>query len=113
MQSANYNLQYALSIPELGPFAVALGVVANLTGALANGSSLAMDATRQLVFEEPYTFGSGAWFLVTQCSDAVREELRSDPDRGWKSYITDCVGSTVDDKRRAYWNRARQVLGIS
>lgn len=59
MQSADFNQKYAMSIPGLAP----------KVAAVANDA----DAIRGLLTSNDYyDFGSGAWFLATQCTPAVR-----------------------------------------
>lgn len=55
-------------------------------------------------------FGSGAWFLTTQCSEEVRAALADGSESGWRRYIADCVGTSVSEERKAYWERAVEAL---
>ena len=98
MQSAAFNQKYAASIPALKDKVAAAG---NNAGAV----------TALLTANGEYDFGSGAWFLTTQCSKAVRDGLRNCSVDGWKAYITECVGTTVTPDRQAYFDRAVQALG--
>ncbi|KAL8722610.1 MAG: hypothetical protein Q9225_000916 [Loekoesia sp. 1 TL-2023] len=100
MQSPEFNLKYAQSIPGLKDKLAAAGsdpkaVLALLT---ANGE---------------YDFGSGAWFLTTQCSDTVKAGLKTGSLAGWQSYITDCIHTTATPERQAYWERAAKALGVT
>jgi hypothetical protein len=103
MQMINYNVLYAQSIPSL---------VANVTAITggASGASLSTDqanAVRDLLTsDDNLDFGSGAWFLTTQCPAAIRTELQTGSLAGWEQYISSCVGTTVTDDREAYWTRA-------
>ncbi|KAL8842735.1 MAG: hypothetical protein Q9170_000391 [Blastenia crenularia] len=99
MQYPQYNMKYAQSIPALKDKLAAVGsdpkaVLALLT---ANGE---------------YDFGSGAWFLMTQCSDTVRAGLKTGSLAGWQSYITECIHTTATPDRQAYWERAAKAMGV-
>lgn len=100
MQSPTYNDKYASSIPELSDqYAAAKGNV-----------SAVLDV---LLTDKKYDFGSAAWFLNTQCTDSVREELQKGSEEGWEEYTSSCIGTTVTDERKAYWTKAKSVLGVS
>lgn len=99
MQSPSYNQQYAASIPALA--SRYRSVKGNVTAVLD-----------LLLSDETYDFGSAAWFLTSQCTPAVRAALRSGSEDGWRGYITNCVGTTVTDDRKAYWVRAVKALGV-
>lgn len=100
MQSPTYNKKYAESIPAL-------------QSSLSSVSNDPAGILSLLVANEDYDFGSGAWFLTTQCSNDVRTQLQTGSESGWESYISNCVGTTVTDARKAYWTRAIQALGVS
>lgn len=92
MQSQNYNEAYAAS-RGLGPFVM----VENMMEALTT---------------DEYAWASAAWFLETQCSSDIRNDLETRGRAGWEAYLTDCVGTTVDGGRVAYWQRACAALGV-
>jgi hypothetical protein len=48
-----------------------------------------------LVNGERWSFASAAWFLATQCSGEVRQGLAASTKEGWKTCLTDCVGTTL------------------
>lgn len=96
MQMVNYNQEYASSIPELQP---------KVAGASDND-------VLALVTPDEYNFGSGPWFLATQCSDSVRQALQAGTDDGFRAYMA-CVGVTAGDDRLAYWTRAKAAFGLS
>ncbi|CAG7939444.1 unnamed protein product [Penicillium salamii] len=98
MQSPAFNKKYAASIPAVKDKAAETSDPADLLDLLRN------DGTTD--------FGSGAWFLTTECSKEVRSALADGPEAGWKKYITDCVGTTITDDRKAYWDRAVKALGV-
>lgn len=97
MQSPEFNKKYAASIPALKD--------------KIDGASPA-DLLDLLRNDGATDFGSGAWFLTTQCSKDVRSALADGSESGWEKYTTDCVGTTVTDDRKAYWQRAIKALGV-
>lgn len=99
MQMPPYNLKYAESISELS----------DKLGPVRDDPAKVLDL---LLSDEKYDFGSGAWFLTSHCSSDVRDALKSGSEAGWKRYISDCVGTTATDDRKAYWTRAAQALGV-
>jgi hypothetical protein len=98
MQSPSYNKKYASSIPALKDQVAKVGDPADLLDLLRG--------------DETYDFGSGAWFLTTQCSKDVRAKLQDGSESGWQMYISDCVGTSVTDERKEYWERAVKALGV-
>lgn len=96
MQMTSYNRKYAASIPEIHD-------------ELENVKDDPVAVLDLLLTMDNYSFASAAWFLTTQCSSAVRKELQSGSDEGWVAYTSQCIGTTVTDKRRAYMDRAREV----
>ena len=100
MQMAPINAKYAASIPEIKDKAAAAGSDVN--------------AVLKLLTANPdYDFGSAAWYYSTQCSPDVKKGLQSGSADGWNAYITDCVQTTVDDKRKDYYNRAAKAFGLA
>ena len=98
MQSGDFNLKYAASIPELSqPMA---------------GSSDANKALTLLTSNDYYDFGSGAWFLATQCDPAVRSGLDSGSLAGWQAYITTCINTQPTPERQGFWEQAKQALAV-
>jgi hypothetical protein len=102
MQMINYNILYANSIPELAPKVAALG---------GTTTTDQMNSLLALVTDDNYNFGSGPWFLTTQCA-SVRTQLQTSPDAGFSAYMA-CVGVTLTDDRTAYWTRAKAAFGLS
>lgn len=94
-----FNLEYADSIPGL----------ADRLGPVRDDPDAVLEL---LLSDEEYDFGSGAWFLTSQCSSGVREALRTGSEDGWKRYVSECVGTTVTEDRKAYWRRAAKALGV-
>jgi hypothetical protein len=107
MQMANYNLEYALSIPALVP-AVQKITTATTTSGLSDDQ---LNAIRALVLPDQYSWATGAWFLTAQCA-GVADDLEKDADSGFTSYMS-CVGTTATSDRLAYFTRAKTAFGIS
>ena len=99
MQSPTYNLKYAQSIPELKP---------NMTDINTSDVTAVL---KLLTYYSNYDFGSGAWFLATQCDQAVRDGLQSGSAAGFSKYLQ-CIGTTETSDRDAYYQRAKSVLGV-
>lgn len=97
MQSPHYNTLYASSIPSL-------------TGLLRQTNGNVTQILDLLTANPEWDFGSGAWFLVSQCDEQTRRELRTGSVQGWKAYIEGCVGTSVNERRRAVWERAVRAL---
>ena len=100
MQMPDYNLKYAQSILPLKDKLAAAGTDPKAVLAL-------------LTADGNLDFGSAAWFLTTQCSPAIRTALQAGTMEGWKSYIKDCVQTTVTPDRQAYWEKAAKAFGVS
>ena len=95
MQMISYNQKYASSIPELA-------------GKVAGASD---DDVLALVTPDKYNFGSGPWFLTTQCTDDQRKQLQAGTDAGFSAYMS-CIGVEATDERLAYWKRAKTAFGL-
>lgn len=104
MQMAEFNLEYARSIPALS------GSVANVTS-VDGQSDAELNRILDLVVPDAYCFASGPWFLETQCGGQILAQLVQDIDLGFESYMG-CVGVAVTEDRRAYLGRAKQAFGI-
>jgi hypothetical protein len=107
MQMANFNLQYARSIPELADKANAI-----TTGGTDGLSPDQLNAILNLVLPDQYSFASAAWFLTSQCGPTVRAELEAATDAGYKGYMV-CVGTEATADRMAYWARAKAAFGLA
>lgn len=105
MQMYSFNLEYAMSIPELKDQASQYS--ADETSPDKQNALLA------LVQDDKYNFGSGPWFLSTKCPDA-KDALSAgkDLDAGFQTYMT-CVGVTIDSERQAFWDRAKAAFNLS
>ena len=97
MQSPSYNKKYAASLPDIAD--------------AASQASSADKVLDLLVNNAEYDFGSGAWFLTTQCDKGVRKRLQSGSEEGWEVYIRDCVDTEANGERRKYWEKAVHALG--
>lgn len=96
MQSAEYNAKYAAQIPDL-------------SNKVAGAHGSPDEIVHLLTANDWYDFGSGAWFLATQCSPAVRAALQKGDIPGWTKYI-EIVGTTVTEKRQAGFQTALKAL---
>ncbi|KAJ5415145.1 hypothetical protein N7465_003840 [Penicillium sp. CMV-2018d] len=99
MQSPSFNKKYASSLPDLK----------DKLPAVSNSPADLLDLLRN---DGATDFGSGAWFLTTQCSKEVRSALADGSETGWQRFISDCVGTSVTDERKVYWERAVKAIGV-
>ncbi|KAJ6178027.1 hypothetical protein N7519_008488 [Penicillium mononematosum] len=99
MQSPAFNKKYASSLPELK----------DKLPSVSNSPEELLDLLRS---DSATDFGSGAWFLTTQCSKDVRTALADGSETGWQRFISDCVGTSVTEERREYWERAVEAIGV-
>ena len=104
MQMAPYNLKYAKQIDAVK------GKVANYTST-DSLSDDELNAILALVTPDKYNFASGPWFLKTQCTQSVRDQLDANADSGFQAYMQ-CVGTAVTSDRLAYFDRAKKAFGI-
>ena len=99
MQSKDFNLKYAQSIPAL-------------SGKLAAAQAAGPDGVVSLLIAySDYDFGSAAWFLTSQCTPDVVSGLKKAGSASFGAYL-DCIGTTATDDRTAYYNRALAALGV-
>lgn len=109
LQMPKYNLLYALAIPELKDKAT------EIAGGVTDGASLSDDkknAILDLVLPDDYTWGSGAWFLATQCGQDVRDSLAAGTVKGFTLYM-DCIGTSATEDRVEYWTRAKAAFNMA
>ncbi|KAJ4135515.1 hypothetical protein NW765_009487 [Fusarium oxysporum] len=104
MQMPNYNLLYAKSIPELAKGWQGIESVEGLSD--QELGDLLDDVT-----VDKYNFGSGPWFLKTQCKEDVRQAFKTDVDTGFQKYIEECVGTDLQP-RLEYFQRAKTAFGL-
>jgi hypothetical protein len=107
MMMPNYVLLYAKSIPALATQLSAITASDSITGL----SDDQLNAVRALVLPDAYTWGSGAWFLTTQCA-SVRPALQAGGQAGFEAYMS-CLGVTATSDRLAYWTRANAAFGLA
>jgi hypothetical protein len=105
MQMFDFNYEFAMSKPELAS-QVPTGDASAFTDEQKN-------QVLALVMPDEYSFESAAWFLKTKCEPAVLDQLASDPDAGFLTYMNDCVGvDGAHEERQAYWTAAKTAFGI-
>lgn len=102
MQMYNFNLKYAQSIDDLKQKAAAFS---------ASSSDAQKNELLALVTDDQYNFGSGPWFLTTQCGADVQAALSSGSDAGFQKYMQ-CVGVSADGDRLVKWQAAKTALGL-
>jgi hypothetical protein len=107
MQMAEYNLQYALSIPDLKVELRAI-TAANTTRGLSDSQ---LNDIRALVLPDWYSWATAAWYLTAMCAN-VRPALQAGRQAAWEAYLG-CIGTSVTDDRLAYWNRANTALHLT
>ncbi|KAH7159576.1 hypothetical protein B0J13DRAFT_539185 [Dactylonectria estremocensis] len=105
MQTAGYNLLYAKSLDGVKDKVADIDSVDGL-------SDDKLNEILALVTPDKYNFGSGAWFLTTQCDASVRTQLDADIDAGFEAYMG-CVGTALTDERTAFLTRAKEAFGIN
>lgn len=97
MQSPDYNIKYAHS----------LSAIRDKVQQTHDDKGQILDL---LLADKEYDFGSGAWFLTSQCARDVRAGLQSGSEEGWEGYITKCVGTEANEERRGYWKKTVEAL---
>ena len=104
MQSPAYNLKYAQSISSLAsPLAAIKGT--------PGSPDYDNDVLGLLISNDVLDFGSGAWYLASQCSDAIRSGLQSRNQAGFEAYVSECINTTDQNGGRLeYWKRANAAL---
>jgi hypothetical protein len=108
MQMANFNLEYALSIPALVGQVQAITTQTTTTSGLSDDQ---LNAIRALVLPDQYTWASAAWFYTTKCV-SIRSQVQAGGQTGYEAYLG-CVGTTATSDRLAYWTRANTAFGLS
>ncbi|TDZ26698.1 hypothetical protein Cob_v001008 [Colletotrichum orbiculare MAFF 240422] len=108
MQMPDFNLKYALSVPELRPRAEQLAAGAADASSFSNETK---DAILDLVVPDQYTWGSAPWFLATECDQDVRDGLAEGSQRGYTLYM-ECIGTAATEERIEYWTKAKTAFGL-
>lgn len=104
MQMPPFNLKYAKSLEDVRD------QVANVT-TTEGLPDAELDRILDLVVVDEHNFGSGAWFLRSECPDSVAEALTVDIDAGFQEYMA-CVGVEVDEGRLSYLTLAKEAFEI-
>lgn len=77
----------------------------------AKGGDAGLVAVLDLVNDtEEKSSGSAPWFVSTQCTAEVRAGLVAETLEGWHNFLTECVGTTLDETRDTPWVAAKQIL---
>ncbi|OAQ97769.1 hypothetical protein LLEC1_00565 [Akanthomyces lecanii] len=105
MQMARFNLLYAKSLAGVEEKVADISSVDGLPPDRLN-------YILSLVTPDEHNFGSGPWFLTTQCRGTVRDALQRNIDEGFAEYMA-CVGVSVTPERLAYLTRAKKAFGIA
>lgn len=73
-----------------------------------------------LVTDNQYNFGTGAWYYSTQdsCSTARSAATTDSADDWFNEYLSNCVGlgsswSTSESGRETYWKAAKTAFNLS
>ncbi|KAF2397517.1 hypothetical protein EJ06DRAFT_464720, partial [Trichodelitschia bisporula] len=93
MQSPTYNSQYATA----------------LYGAAKVAAAGSPEAVLGLVTNDADSFASAAWFLTSQCPQ-LQAAFGTQPEQTWVQYLTQCIGTTDNAQRDAYWVSAKKAL---
>lgn len=71
-----------------------------------------LDRILDSVLGDEYSFAAAAWFYDTQCTQEVKEGVKTGGEQGWEEFVTGCVETTVTADRKGYWVRACEALNI-
>jgi hypothetical protein len=94
MAMPDYVKQYATAI--VGADAVA--------EAEAKGGDEGLKAVLALANgDDEKSFGSGAWFVSTQCRKDVRAGLVAETEDGWHKFLAECVNTEPNTERDPAW----------
>lgn len=112
MMQANFIAEYATElgfgdkVKEINLLESEVDYLLNINNTDANKKKAQL---LELVKDDKYSWGSGAWFLARKCNQ-TRAELAKGTDKGWIDYNL-CVvkGDTVDPERTKYWTRAKDA----
>ncbi|KAK2735915.1 hypothetical protein FQN57_001055 [Myotisia sp. PD_48] len=98
MQMAQFNKEYAASIPEIRR---EFEPIKNDPAAVLN----------LLLTRDEYDFGTAAWYLTTKCDAEVRKQLQTGSRQGWEEhYLRKCIGAPPSEARFQYWKRAMEKV---
>ncbi|KAF3938727.1 hypothetical protein ABW19_dt0201077 [Dactylella cylindrospora] len=98
MLMPNFIVSYAQSFGSTDSIQAGLNA-ANIDSA----SDSVKNEVLALVLGDDKTFASAAWFYSENCSDTVKSALRGSPSiAAWSSYITECVGASVEGREEGF-----------
>ena len=107
MQMIKYNVKYAMEFPELHEKIKAIEITPENADAVTPEQQ---NELLDLVTPDDYNFGSGPWFLRTQCPSSIEDFNRS-AEKGWDSYMK-CVGVDANEEgRRELFEAALASVG--
>jgi hypothetical protein len=98
--------------PYVKLYATAVAGADAVAQAEAAGGDAGLNAVLALVnSDDEKSFGSAAWFVSTQCSQAIRAGLDAETEDGWHNFLSQCVGTGVDPTRDPAWVAAKANIG--
>jgi len=56
---------------------------------------------------------AASWYYSTKCTEEIKDGVKSGTKDGWSKFITDCINTTIDEDREAYWTSAAKALNLS
>jgi hypothetical protein len=104
MQMPPFNLKYAKSLEDVRDEVADIDSTDGLPDA-------ELDRILDLVVVDEHNFGSGAWFIRSECPQSVLDALEADIDTGFEEYMA-CVGVEVDEGRLAYLTKAKEAFDL-
>ncbi|KAJ4325834.1 hypothetical protein N0V94_000396 [Neodidymelliopsis sp. IMI 364377] len=97
--------------PFIAKYATAIAGADAVATASAAGGDAGLNAVLALVnSDDEKSFGSASWFYSTQCSDTVKQGVQAETVEGWHNFLTQCVGTTLDDTRDTPWVAAKAAI---
>ncbi|KAI9824280.1 MAG: hypothetical protein M1832_002088 [Thelocarpon impressellum] len=110
MQTFEFNLKYATSVPALG------AEVARIAGGRRRANDFSAEAKSALLdlllLDDVVDFASAAWYLRERCDAGFTDGLIAGTEAGWEDYLRFCIETDPTEERRAYWLRALQALVV-
>lgn len=97
--------------PFISKYATAVAGADAVAAASAAGGDAGLNAVLALVnSDDEKSFGSAAWFYSTQCSAEVKAGVDAGTVEGWHNFLTECVGTTLDEVRDTPWVTAKAII---
>lgn len=97
--------------PFVAKYATAVaGADAVATANAAGGDPGAVAVLALVNSDDVKSFGSAAWFYSTQCSADVKAGVAAETVDGWHTFLTACVGTTLDEARDTPWVAAKAAI---